>query len=321
MLAAGLATAAISAPAFAAPAAGPVTTDVTVPGPVGPLAGTLTIAAPKAPVVVIIPGSGPTNRDGNNPLGVKGQPYKLLAQALAARGISTLRADKRGMFGSKGALADPNAVTIADYVADTRAWAALAAKRSGVKCAWLAGHSEGGVIAMATAAQNPKGICGVALLAAPGRKLDAVIHDQLSANTASADLLPDADRALASLSAGKTVDPATLPAPLRGLFASKTQPFLIDMIHYDPPTLIAKIKLPVVIIQGDNDLQIKMIDADALAAADPRASRVTVPHMNHVLKIVTSNDVSANIKAYADPNLPVAPALVDAVANFVTAKR
>ncbi|HEV2043620.1 MAG TPA: alpha/beta hydrolase, partial [Sphingomicrobium sp.] len=101
----------------------PIERPLTAPGPLAPLAGTLLDAGKRAPVVVIIPGSGPTDRDGNNPLGVSAAPYRLLAQGLAARGITTVRIDKRGMFGSKAAIANANAVTIADYAADARAWA------------------------------------------------------------------------------------------------------------------------------------------------------------------------------------------------------
>ncbi len=94
--------------------------EVMIPGPKGPLAGTLLTAGKDAPVVVVIPGSGPTDRDGNSPLGITAAPYRLLAEALAARGVSTLRIDKRGLFGSKAA-ADPNDVTIAAYAADRAA--------------------------------------------------------------------------------------------------------------------------------------------------------------------------------------------------------
>lgn len=120
-------------------AAAPMTT----PGPHGDLAGSFVDAGKGAPVVLIIPGSGPTDRDGNNRLGVTAAPYRLLADALAAQGVSTLRADKRGMFGSKAAIPDANVVTIADYAADAHNWAQALRKRTGAPCVWLLGHSEG----------------------------------------------------------------------------------------------------------------------------------------------------------------------------------
>src|SRR6185437_11332636 len=143
-------------------AAAAVAVPMTAPGPQGPLAGTLEDAGKGAPVVLIIPGSGPTDRDGNNPIGVTAAPYRLLAEALAAKGVSSVRIDKRGMFGSKAAVPDPNKVTIADYATDAHSWAAAVRKQTGAKCVWVLGHSEGALIALA-ATQQPQGICGVIL--------------------------------------------------------------------------------------------------------------------------------------------------------------
>ena len=173
-----------------------------IPGPHGDLAGTFVGAGKGAPVVLIIPGSGPTDRDGNNAMGVTAAPYRLLADALATKGVSTLRADKRGMFGSKTAIPDPNAVSIADYAADAHNWAKALRKRTGARCVWLLGHSEGGLIALA-AAQQPQDLCGLILVAAPGRKLGTLLREQLQANPANAPLLPQAMAALDSLEAGK----------------------------------------------------------------------------------------------------------------------
>ena len=292
---------------------------MTVPGPQGALAGTFVDAAKDAPVVLIIPGSGPTDRDGNNPLGVKAAPYRMLAEALAAKGISTLRADKRGMFGSKAAIPDPNAVTIADYAADAHNWVAALRKRTGADCVWLLGHSEGGLIALA-AAQQPAGLCGLVLVAAPGRKLGAVIREQLQANPANAPLLPQAMAALDSLEAGKTVDVTGMPAPLLALFSPKVQPFLIDLLRQDPAALAAHTSLPMLIVRGGKDIQVSAADAQALHSARPNAELVTPPNMNHVLKDVSSDDRAANLVTYADPSLPVDSTLVDAIAAFVKAR-
>ena len=149
---------------LAAPAAlaetGPAETEMTAPGPNGPLAGTLIDLDGKAPLIVIIPGSGPTDRNGDNRYGMAGGPYRQRATALAARGVATLRIDKRGMFSSRAAVADGNHVIMADYAADVRAWIDVARKRTGRACVWVAGHSEGGLVAL-IAAQQPDGICGI----------------------------------------------------------------------------------------------------------------------------------------------------------------
>lgn len=300
----------------AAVAAQPAERPITALGPLAPLAGTMTDAGKHAPIVLIIPGSGPTDRDGNSPLGVKAAPYRLLAEGLAARGVSSVRIDKRGMFGSKAAIANANRVTIADYAADVRSWVASIRRMTGAKCVWLLGHSEGGMVALA-AAQHPKGICGVITVAAAGRRLGSVLREQLRANPANAPILDAAFGAIASLEAGKKVDSATLPEPLRPLFNEEVQPFLIDLFTEDPAGLAASLKVPLLIVQGDQDIQVSVEDAKALATAQPTSKLALLPGVNHVLKVPDGDDRAANLRAYVDPSLPVASSAIDAVAEFV----
>ena len=297
-----------------------VTVEVTVPGPKGDLAGTFVDAGKGSPIVLLIPGSGPTDRDGNNPLGVKAAPYRLLAEALAAKGVSTVRADKRGMFGSKAAIVDANAVSIADYASDAHQWVDALRKRTGAKCVWLLGHSEGAIVALA-AGQQPQGLCGLILVAGPGRKLGAILREQLRANPANAPLLPQAMAALDSLEADKTVDTTAMPAPLMPLFNAKVQPFLIDLLSQDPAKLAAATRLPMLIVRGGKDIQVAAADLDALHGARPDAVVLSPRNMNHVLKDVAGDDRASNLATYADPDLPVDPALVDGIADFVKAKR
>lgn len=289
---------------------------IAAPGPLGPLAGTMVDAGKGSPVVLIIPGSGPTDRDGNSPLGVKAAPYRLLAASLAADGISSVRIDKRGMFGSKPAVADPNKVTIADYAADTRAWVTSIRKATGAKCVWVLGHSEGGLVAL-EAAQKPSGICGVISVAAVGRRIGMVLREQLSANPANAPILDAAFGAIASLEAGKTVDTSKLPAALRPLFDSAIQPFLINLLTEDPAGLAAALKVPLLIVQGESDIQVTVADARALAAAQPKARLALLPGVNHVLKVPQGNDRVANLRAYADETLPVASAVTEVISDFI----
>ena len=289
---------------------------ITAPGPQGPLEGTLLDAGKSAPVVLIIPGSGPTDRDGNNPLGVTAAPYRLLAEALAAKGVSSARIDKRGMFGSKAAVADANKVTIADYAADTHNWVEAIHKRTGAKCVWVLGHSEGALVALASA-QNPDGMCGVILVSGAGRRMSDIIREQLRANPANAPVLDSAMAAIDSLEQGRHVDVTDMHPALQRLFAPQVQDFLIDMFRQDPARLAAAVKLPMLIVQGERDVQVSVADAKALATAQPKARLVLIPAMNHVLKDVGSDDRAANVATYADPSLPVDSTAVDAIASFV----
>lgn len=289
---------------------------VTAPGSQGPLAGTLEDAGKGAPVVLMIPGSGPTDRDGNSPRGLTAGSLRLLAEGLAADGVSSVRVDKRGMFGSKAAIADPNKVTIGDYAADVHSWVKAIRARTGAGCVWVLGHSEGSLVALA-AAQQPGGICGVISVSGAGRRLGDVIREQLHASPAFAPTLDRDLAALDSLERGQRVDTAAMSPLELQLFAPQVQDYLMDLLHYDPAKLASTLKLPFLIIQGERDLQVSVADAKALATAQPKAKLVLVPAMNHVLKDVASDDRAANIATYSDSSLPVDSALVGAIAAFV----
>jgi pimeloyl-ACP methyl ester carboxylesterase len=308
--------AALSGPAFAAP----VASVVEVPGPLGPLQGTM--LAPdeggRGPAALIVPGSGPTDRNGNNPLGLKAATYRLLAEGLAAKGITSVRIDKRGMFGSAKAIADGNAVTIADYASDVHAWTAKIRDLTGASCVWVIGHSEGALVALAAAA-DAENLCGIVLIAGPGRSLGEILRAQFRANPANAPILAQAMTILDSLEAGKKIDVAKFHPILQQMFYPGVQAFLIDEYSYDPAKLIAKYAGPVLILQGERDIQIDVADAKLLKAADEKAKLVVLPDTNHVLKTVTSDDRAVNVATYADPSLPLAPGVVDAVAGFVAA--
>ncbi|MEL7679810.1 alpha/beta fold hydrolase [Citromicrobium bathyomarinum] len=285
----------------------------------GDLAGTLEgTLAQGTPAVLIVPGSGPTDRDGNSPLGIAAQSYKLLAEALAQRGIASVRIDKRGMFGSAAAVPDPNDVTVADYVADIETWADTISKASGGQCVWLLGHSEGGLMGMAAAAEDPSRYCGLLLVASVARNLGDVLRAQLAANPANAPLLPEIDAITAKLRAGESVPAGGMHPALVPLFAPQVQGFLGSVFRQEPAELIAAHGLPVLILNGSADLQTPAADARELANVRPDATLVILERANHVLKQVPDDTRAANLATYADPDLPLAPGVVDAIVEVVT---
>jgi uncharacterized protein len=285
----------------------------------GPLAGTLTPPVGPATTVpvVILPGSGLTDRDGNSPLGIAAASYRLLAEGLAAQGVPTIRIDKRGLFGSAAEFGDPNAVTFDDYAADALAWVDKAVEETGAHCAFLLGHSEGGLTALVAAQQVNENLCGLILVATPSRPFGQTILSQLRADPANAPLIEDAERAVAALEAGETIDVSTLHPALAGLFSPAIQPFLIDAVARDPASLIGNVHVPVKIVQGGRDIQIGEDDAARLAAAYPSAEFLIIPEMNHVLKAAPAGDRAGNIATYVDPDLPLATGVVEAIAEFV----
>ena len=290
---------------------------VEAPGPHGTLAGTMLHSADgDGPVALIIPGSGPTDRDGNNPAGVKAASYRLLAEGLAAQGVTTIRVDKRGMFGSSSAVPDANAVTIADYVSDTAAWVRVIRERTGASCVWLIGHSEGGLVALA-AAHEIDNLCGLVLVAAPGQPMGEVIRQQLRANPANAPFIEAAEAAIDRLNSGQKVDVSSLPEPLLPLFSPAVQDYLISALALDPAELAAGIKLPILVVQGEKDLQVSVDDARALTGANSSAQLRLLPDATHTLKDVMTDDPADNLATYSDPDLPLSEGLSEAIAAFM----
>ena len=284
----------------------------------GSIAGTL---AEGTPAILIVPGSGPTDRDGNSPLGIAAQSYKLLADALAQRGIASVRIDKRGMFGSAEAVPDPNDVTVNDYVADIESWAEAISARSGGQCVWLLGHSEGGLMSMAATAKDASRYCGLLLVASPGVNTGDVIRAQLAANPANAPIMPQVDAIIAKLKAGDNVPLDEMHPGLIPLFGPQVQGFVGTMLCQEPAELIGAHDLPVMIVNGREDLQTPAADAEALAAARPDATLVLLDGVNHVLKQVPPGDRAANTASYGNPDLPLAPGIAEAIADFVLAER
>ncbi|MGE0969198.1 alpha/beta hydrolase [Klebsiella sp. WOUb02] len=285
-------------------------------GPKGPLKGALLTPNSKpTAVILIVPGSGPTDRDGNNPLGVNASPYRLLAEGLAAKGFATLRIDKRGMFASAMAVEDANAVTISDYVDDVRTWVKVLRRQMQTPRVWVLGHSEGGVVALASAQEDD--VCGVVLIATPGRPMGEVLRGQLNANPENEMLLKQALPIIDALEHRRRVDITNMHPALQNLFNPAVQGFLINAFSYNPGKLISSISKPVLVLQGQRDLQVEETDARRLKAANPQASLVILPNMNHVMKEITSVDRMVNIASYAEPALPLAPGLIDSIEHFL----
>lgn len=295
--------------------AGPVSTDIALPAQPAPLHGTL--LTPEAPtaVAVILPGSGPTDRDGNSPMGVAASTYRLLAESLAEQGVATVRIDKRGIATSAAAGPAEADLRFDAYAADARAWATEAAARTGQPCAWLIGHSEGALVALKAVEGGDDKVCGLILLSGAGRPAGVVIREQLQAGLPD-PLKTQAFVVLSELEAGRTV--ADTPPALAALFRPSVQPYLISWLPLDPAALLAAYDGPVFIGQGTTDLQIGVTDVQALAAADPKATLKLWDGVNHLLKTAPA-DRAANMATYADPALPLAPGVAQDVAAFIRA--
>lgn len=263
--------------------------------------------------VLLISGSGPTDRNSDSIVpGVKPASLRLLAEGLAVQGIASLRFDKRGVAASRGASGPEREVRFSTFVEDAVAWGRLLASQPGVKCVVIAGHSEGSLIGMLAAQRIP--VCGYVSIAGAGRPIDVVMREQLAVQLPP-ETLKQVDAIFAELKAGREVPgvPATDP-----LFRPSIQPYLISWLPLDPAAEIRKVKAPVLILQGERDIQVAVVDAQALAAARPDGRFALLSGVSHVLKAAPA-DRAGNIATYADPSLPLDPRVVDEIAAFTKA--
>lgn len=295
-------------------------TAIIVPRDFGYLYGTLlNPLAGAETAVLLIAGSGPTDRDGNNPLGVRTDSYRLMAEALAEAGIASLRYDKRAI--GRSTLDDPTAIpdlTLDDYIADAAALADYLAGE-GYRHVVLAGHSEGALIALC-AAQQSEAVDAVITLAGAGYPFDQILRIQLAGRLAPAhpELLFEAEGIIAALKRGEKVDMTYRSRELYALFNPGVQAFMISSMRYDPRKELRALRVPVLILNGDNDLQIAPDNAHALAAARPAAAKRIIPGMTHVLKHSDDRTLEGQVRTvYADPSLPLDPALIGEITAFI----
>jgi pimeloyl-ACP methyl ester carboxylesterase len=270
-------------------------------------------AKPPYPVALIIAGSGPTDRNGNSPmLPGKNDSLKMLAEGLAARGIASLRYDKRLVGESKIAGAKEEDLQFEMYVDDAVRWGEYLRKDARFRSWVIAGHSEGSLIGM-LAAQKLSANAFVSI-AGVGRPAGQVILEQIRSQSPPADLMKQVEDDVSALEAGRRVD--SVPPVLAALFRASVQPYLISWFRYDPAREIARLKMPVLILQGSTDIQVSVVDARLLAKANPAAKLVVIEGMNHVLKEVPA-EREKQIASYGDPSLPLASSLVTEIADLV----
>jgi pimeloyl-ACP methyl ester carboxylesterase len=283
----------------------------------GAIHGTLRLAdkgdaAGKAPVVLLVAGSGPTDRDGNSAmLPGHNDSLKMLAEALAHDGFASVRYDKRGIGASKAAAPPESQMRFDMYVDDAAAWIAQLKADPRFASVAVIGHSEGALIGM-LAAERAGGSAYVSL-AGVAEGPGAVLRKQL-AGKLPPPLASDNERILASLEQGRTA--AAVPPALMTLYRPDIQPYIISWMRHVPTEHIAALRMPVLIVQGTTDIQVGVEQAQALKAARRDAVLAIVPGMNHVLKAVPA-DAPNPVASYSDPALPLHPQLMPAIAGFL----
>lgn len=281
--------------------------------PTGEISGVLMKPELKeqVPVVLIIAGTGPTDKDGNQP-NMQNNSLKFLAEALKQNGIASLRFDKRGIAGSKTSLKQESDLRFENYVEDVSGWINLLSEDKSFSEIIVAGHSEGSLIGMIASAKSDK-VKKYVSIAGPALPADEIIKEQFGAQSQNVkDLIfPMLD----SLKKGQTV--ADVPQSLYVLLRPSIQPYLISWFKYNPQDEIKKLQIPILVIQGDKDIQVAVKNAELLTKASNNATLKIIPNMNHVLKTIETTDQKEQLKNYSDPNLPINPEIVKEIVAFI----
>jgi len=297
---------------------------ITLKTPTATLYGTLERPQTRSPipVVLIIAGSGPTDRNGNSPLlpGANNS-LKLLAEGLAAHGIASVRYDKRGIGETGKAMqvaAEKTKTVLREedfrfetFIDDAVGWGKQLGADRRFSTLTVLGHSEGSLIGMVAAQRI--GAHAYVSVAGAGRPIQQILLEQVRPQLPP-DLLKATEDILDQLAAGKTV--ASVPPALNMLFRPSVQPYMISWLRYDPAKEITKLHMPVLIAQGTTDIQASPQDPKALAGANPSATLLLIDGMNHVLKTVSS-ERDKQTASYSDPTLPVAPGLINGISSFI----
>lgn len=272
--------------------------------------GTLTLPenSENPTLVIFIQGSGPTNRDGNQPM-MKNDGVKKIAHELADNGIASFRYDKRIFKMDKLRIKEAD-LSFEDFVVDVNAIIDHFEKENKFKKIILAGHSEGSLIGILAAQSG--GADAFISLAGAGRSIDEIIVEQIAKQ--SADLSENARTAFNEIKEkGST---SNYSPYLESIFRPSVQPYIKSWMKFDPAAELAKLDIPVLIVNGSFDLQVDVTDAHLLQNAAPGSQLLIPENMNHIFRKIEGESLD-NTKAYNEPGRPLHPELIPAMVGFI----
>ena len=269
-----------------------------------------TLLSPKGenqpPLAILIAGSGPTDRDGNQAL-FKNNSLKYLAEGLAQKGIATFRYDKRVIAQINKATVQEEKMTFEDEVND--ALLVVNHFKDKYKKIILIGHYEGSLIGLLVAQKVV--VSKFVSISGAGNSSATLIEEQIGKN--APQLKEESQKIISQLRKGELVENISLY--LAPVFRKSVQPYLISWFKYEPTKEIAKLQIPILIVQGTNYLQVEDKEAQLLKEAQPKAQLLLIEGMNHVLKKVKT--LEENQLSYLNPDLPISGELVEGIASFI----
>lgn len=258
-------------------------------------------------LAIIIAGSGPTDRDGNQNF-LKTSNLKKLALQLAQNDIATFRYDKRIVKQIKMNAIDPN-IKFDDFVSDALDVVNYFKTKKIFEHIYIIGHSQGSLIGMLAAEKN---IDGFISLAGAGQSIDAVVIEQVQATAPM--FTEETKRVFDILRSGQTT--TDYPPALASIFDSTVQKFMMSWMKYDPAVVIKSLSMPVLIVNGTKDLQVSTEEAELLHRSAEKSELKLIENMNHVLYII-HGDTQENAKSYNDHNGKLSEELVKDIVEFI----
>ena len=260
----------------------------------------------QPPLAILIAGSGPTDRDGNQAQ-FKNNSLKYLAEGLAQKGIATFRYDKRVIAQINKATVQEEKMTFEDEVND--ALLVVNHFKDKYKKIILIGHSEGALVGLLVAQKVV--VSKFVSISGAGNSSATLIEEQIGKN--APQLKEESQKIISQLRKGELVD--NISPYLAPVFRKSVQPYLISWFKYEPAKEIAKLQIPILIVQGTNDLQVEDKEVQLLKEAQPKAQLLLIEGMNHVLKKVKT--LEENQLSYLNPDLPISGELVEGIASFI----
>ncbi len=270
----------------------------------------------KIPIVLIIAGSGPTDRDGNNPQ-MKNNALKYLAEGLYENDIASLRYDKFMVGMSSDTSFTESELSFEHFVQDAANWIDYLYRSNQFSKIYVLGHSQGSLVGMLASQKSPPD--GFISANGPGRTLDKVFEKQLEKQVSVIPELKKSFEAIVqSLRSGKTME--DVHPFLMQIFRPSVQPFLISWMKYDPAQEITKLDLPILIIQGNTDIQVNESDAQLLKRSAPKSQLVLIDQMNHIFK-ESKTDQMSNLATYYQPDLPIMTNFLDSIIQTIKSSK
>lgn len=261
----------------------------------------------KPKLVILLAGSGPTNRNGNQ-IGVQNNSLKFLAESLAENGNAVFTFDKRFITQIiKGKLVEGE-LRFTDLINDVNEIVLHFKKQKKYSKIIIVGHSEGSLVGMIAAKKN---IDGFVSIAGAARPIDLIIEDQFEKQYPN--LKTELHTNFEKLKKGETIE--TENYILKSIFRKSVLPYMLSWINFNPENEIKKLKIPALIINGTNDLQVPVTEAELLKKAKPKAQIEIIENMNHVLKEVKTEE--ENKASYNKMEIPISKKLTEKVNLFI----